>query len=72
MTPKRMKKMFNYDIENKLWLFMTRDEEEAYYDEVLTRVVNNSRFYLDNLDELSVFRVSFKKYKPEKMKSFIN
>lgn len=56
----------NYDIENKLWLFMSYDEEQAYYEEVLQRVINNPRFYLDHLDELSVFRCSFIHYYPEK------
>lgn len=64
-----MKKMFNLNMENKLWLFMTREEEEEYYNEVLDRVIANPRFYLDNLDELSVFRVSFKKYKAQKYKT---
>lgn len=37
----------------------TTVEEHKYYDEVLLRVINNPRFYLDNLDKLDVFDVSF-------------
>jgi hypothetical protein len=51
-----------YDRENYLWHFMTIEEQREYYDEVLTRVINNPRFYLDNLEELDVFKVSFIKY----------
>lgn len=35
-----------------------RLEKELYY-EVLDRVIANPRYYLDNLDNLEVFRVSF-------------
>lgn len=56
------------DISNKLWKFMTYEEEQAYYHEVLERVIRNPRFYLDHLDELSVFRVSFLHYYPEDRK----
>lgn len=50
---------------NCLWHFMEYDEEQAYYHEILERVIKNPRFYLDHLDELSVFRVSFLHYYPE-------
>lgn len=33
--------------------------EKEYYYEVLDRVIANPRFYLDNLDKLDVFWVSF-------------
>lgn len=55
----------NYDNENRLWYFMTAEEEHAYYNEVLDRVIANPRYYLDNLDTLFTFRVSFRKYKAE-------
>lgn len=58
----------DYDKENKLCMFMDLDEQKVYYSEVLERVFRNPRFYLDNLDELSVFRVSFIKYKAERVK----
>lgn len=58
----------SYDMENKLWLFMSKDEERAYFNEVCDRIINNPRFYLDNLDDLSVFRCSFISYAPEKKK----
>lgn len=62
-----MSKTFNsLAAENKLWEFMPSEEEHAYYEEVLRRVIHNPRYYLDNLDELSVFRVSFIYYYPEK------
>lgn len=57
-----------YDKANKLWLFMSLEEEKAYYEETLERVIKNPRFYLDNLDELHTFRVSFLNYKPLKKK----
>lgn len=53
------------DTNNKLWMFMDINEEHCYFDEVCTRIINNPRFYLDNLNELNVFRVSWIKYKPE-------
>jgi hypothetical protein len=56
----------SYDAENKLGLFMELHEEKAYYQEVLQRIINNPRYYLDNLDDLYVFRVSFIEYKPYK------
>ena len=52
-----------YDRENKLWLFMTLEEEREFVDEVLSRVRRNPRFYLDNLDKLDVFRTRFVRYK---------
>ena len=58
----------NYDRENKLWLFMDYDSEKEYYEEVLQRVINNPRFYLNELDGLYVFRCSFINYKPGKTK----
>ena len=55
-----------YDLDNKLWHWMTLEEERAYYEEVCQRVINNPRFYLDNLDDLYVFRCSFIGYTAEK------
>lgn len=52
------------DRENKLWLFMTSEEERRYVDEVYARVIRNPRFYLDNLEKLDMFRTRFKRYKP--------
>lgn len=52
-------------LENRLGYFMTREQEEAFYEEVLQRVILNPRFYLDNLDDLHVFRLSWVEYKPE-------
>lgn len=56
----------NFDKENRLWLFMSKEEEDAYFAEVLERVARDPRWYLDNLSELSVFRVRFENYKPKK------
>lgn len=53
------------DSNNKLWMFMSIDEERAYFSEVCDRIISNPRFYLDHLEELSVFRVSWFKYKAE-------
>lgn len=52
------------DRENKLRLFMTKGEERAYVEEVYERVIANPRFYLDNLENLDMFRTRFKRYKP--------
>ena len=48
-------RMSNYDRENRLWLFMEREDEKAYYQEVCSRIIANPRFYLDNLEDLYVF-----------------
>ena len=40
-------------------LKLAKELEKEYYYEVLDRVIANPRFYLDNLDKLDVFRVSF-------------
>jgi hypothetical protein len=38
----------------------TKSEEEAYFIEVCGRIIENPRFYLDNLERLFVFRMSVK------------
>lgn len=47
---------------------MSDEEERAFYDEVLERVIRNPRFYLDHLDNrgLWVFRVSFLDYRSKR------
>jgi len=52
------------DMENKLRLFMDKETEREYLDEVYERVKQNPRFYLDNLPDLHMFRTRFKNYKP--------
>lgn len=47
---------------NTLLRVMSKEEELAYYNEVLDRVLANPRYYLDNLDVLDEFRVSFLHY----------
>lgn len=59
----------NFDQENKLWLFMDKDDEHKYFDEVCDRIIRNTRFYLDNIQELHTFRVSFINYSSKKSKS---
>lgn len=56
------------DRADKLNEFMTIEEEYAYYNEVLERVINNPRWYLNHLEELSVFKVSFIQYSYKKKK----
>jgi hypothetical protein len=58
-------------MDNKLWHFMTLEEEHEYFNEVCDRVILNPRFYLDNLDnnQLSVFKVNFINYKTGKFKN---
>jgi hypothetical protein len=58
----------NKDMESKLYMFMSKDEEREYFNNVCDRVINNPRYYLDNLETLNVFRVSFNTYKKEKSK----
>lgn len=62
-----MKTITSYERDNKLWHFMCYDEEKAYFYEVCDRIIANPRFYLENLDELSVFKVSFINYKNRKV-----
>lgn len=59
----------SFDIENKLASCgFTLEQEKEFYNEVLSRVYSNPRFYLDNIDKLSVFRVSFINYTAKKKK----
>lgn len=39
------------------------EEEEEIYDTLLQDVIENTRWYLDNCDYLSVFYVSWKNYR---------
>lgn len=41
---------------------MTKEQERAYYETVLQKIYCNPRPYLDNLEQLWVFRVSFEDY----------
>lgn len=58
----RNREYYEYEKENRLWTFMEKDEEEWYYQETLNRILSNPRWYLDNLDYLINFRVSFIDY----------
>ena len=49
---------------------ITIEEEHLMYDEVCQRIINNPRFYLDNLDNLWVFRTSFISYYYKKRKVY--
>lgn len=51
------------DIESRLYKFMTPAEEAAYFHDVCELIINNPRYYLDNLETLNVFRVSWMRYK---------
>ncbi len=53
---------YEYDKENRLWLFMTPEQEKKYYLDTLDRIISNPRWYLDHFDELVPFRVSFLDY----------
>jgi hypothetical protein len=55
-------KASNLDREDKLWFFMDKLEERKFFEEVCDRIIKNPRYYLDNLDELYVFKVSFIHY----------
>ena len=39
------------------------EEQEELYDDTLKDVYNNPRWYLDNLDNLSSYKVAWKDYK---------
>ena len=54
--------------ENRLWLCINSEGitveerkriERDYFNEVCDRIIANPRFYLDHLDELDEFRVSW-------------
>lgn len=62
-----MKKIERTLIENRVGYFMSKEEEEEFYQETLRRIIHNPRFYLDNLDDLHVFRLSSVEYKAEKV-----
>lgn len=71
VRPSSKRQKSRLDRDNELYLFMSAADERAYYDEVCERIIRNPRWYLNNLSELSEFRVRFENYKPRK-KSFIN
>lgn len=43
------------------------EEELEFYDEILERVIKDPRYYLQNLEDLEVFRFSFIEFKKEKV-----
>jgi len=55
-------KASNLDRENKLWLFMNKEDEREYFNEICDRIIRDPRFYLDNLERLDTFVVSFIHY----------
>lgn len=64
-----------FDKEERLWFFMTPEEEREFHNEVLERVIRNPRYYLDRINHISgttsldVYRVSFYNYKPRKLRT---
>jgi hypothetical protein len=58
----------NKDIESKLYLFMTKEEEREYFETTCDKIIANPRYYLDNLENLNVFTVSFNNYRKRKVK----
>lgn len=48
---------------------MSLEEQKAFYKENLARIINNPRYYLDNLEELDVYLVSFINYQSSDAKS---
>lgn len=58
------------DIESRLWTFMSSEEEHNYYDQVCDSILHNPRYYLDNLESLNVFTVSFINYNKKKRKVY--
>lgn len=65
---KRSMWLFDYkDLTTEELRHVKKIEKELYFD-VLDRVNRNPRFYLDNLDVLPVFYVSFIDYSDKKKK----
>ena len=73
--------MTSLQAKKDMWLFDYQDfkgdpeglkniriEEKKYYLEVLEKVIANPRLYLDNLDNLQTFYVSFIDYSYKKSK----
>ncbi len=44
----------------------TKEEEKSWFFDGCNRVLRNTRWYLDNLDDLPTFRVHIKEIFPEK------
>jgi hypothetical protein len=42
---------------------LSRSEQESAYNDCLQRVLDNPRYYLDNLERLDEFKVNWKNYK---------
>lgn len=59
MTRQRLREMYPE---------MTAEEEQEFFDEVCYRVIHNTRWYLDNLDDLWVFEVSWLDYATKRRK----
>ena len=47
---------------------MEADQEREYYNQVLDRIIDNPRKYLDDLEFMDVFRVSFLNYSEKRRK----
>jgi hypothetical protein len=43
-------------------VLLSRTEQETAYNECLQGVLDNPRYYLDNLERLDEFKVNWKKY----------
>jgi hypothetical protein len=43
-------------------VFDSREEEQAFFDECCERIRKNTRWYLDNLETLTQFRVNWENY----------
>lgn len=57
-------------------IILDSGEEKVWFDDCCNRIMQNPRFYLDNLDKLATFKVNYTKMFPEKIlyktKTFIN
>lgn len=47
-----------------------QEMERKIYSEILDNVINNPRYYLDNLDNLSVLSISFINYNQKKRRVY--
>lgn len=43
-------------------IILTKEEQVIWYENCLDRILNNTRWYLDNLEYLSEFRVNWEDY----------
>lgn len=51
-------------------IILSPSEQETWYNDCVNRVINDTRFYLDNLDFLPSFKVNWLHYGKKRRKTF--